>query len=882
MAMNPLVETLHIVNKGSDSMSCGRPKKQNNHGQSRRRLRRNIVHDTRTSTNNNNNNNNSAASWSSWSVMSLLLLAVSHSSSSIFGPIVAEAFVPASESSAPYYYTFNNGRSSRKIRSSSSSSSSSSGTSTVVQFRFSADDDDTSASTSNAVNTSKNNSILKNAQHSIRKTKSRTTATNASVSSIPSLTTVVGQTTATLIRTNDESQLLTSSTSKLESISAAATTRNPSVRVTPGTNVKFYDSFYSSSSSSSLGSVSMSDMKKNDTLDHLMPSWLRPSGDAAAEKLVHLREVMNHSESYLSQLEAEQVISAIKEASGGDVRKIEGAVDFCLVLVETMEMGVATLIAAAFHYCDAYAAREQSASAQVGRAEQFSHADYWTKQNQQDCINNDHQRSSRAIKIGQDAHQLIMDAARIKRAEMVASESLKSRPSPTESAHIRKMLLSETHDWRALAIRSAACLYRLRGIYQHFECERKKQSKSQVTYSHSDLRVAREALEIHAPLASRLGMHRLKNEIEGGAFRILYRRQYEKVTSLTHLNKPCKQDECDVSTFKDGMRTVLDKVTREVDLLLQNDPCFTKYVDQYKVSARVKESYSLWKKMKLKLKADSIMDVPDALALRIVFEAKKMTPDEDDEVTRARDRALCYYVQQTCTKKFKPLGDGRFKDYIARPKPNGYQSLHYTAVTEFESDQWPFEIQVRSVEMHHVAEFGLAAHWDYKSYESGDNTSTDASQAHYAFKLDNSSDAYLRSVQEWHWQQAQARGSWLTDTSSSQVHQRNDEMTERIRARDERLAPYLDALKEDHSNLAREHVFIFMSCNDNDDGHVLELPAGSCVLDALRESERSLGFTSNRTLEKQIVHNGSLTTVTQLLRNGDIITIPNMSSTMTR
>jgi (p)ppGpp synthase/HD superfamily hydrolase len=223
------------------------------------------------------------------------------------------------------------------------------------------------------------------------------------------------------------------------------------------------------------------------------------------------------------------------------------------------------------------------------------------------------------------------------------------------------------------------------------------------------------------------------------------------------------------------------------------------------------------------------------------------------------------------------LGDGRFKDYIAHPKPNGYQSLHYTAVTEFESDQWLFEIQVRSGEMHHVAEFGLAAHWDYKAQESGEHSS-EVSKAHYAFKLDNSSDAYLRSVQEWHWQQAQARGSWLTDSSSSHLYERDAEMTERFRERDERLAPYLDALKKDHSNLAREHVFVFMSCNDDDDGHVLELPAGACVLDALRESERSLGFTSNRTLEKQIVHNGSLTTVTQLLRNGDIITIPNVSA----
>lgn len=596
-----------------------------------------------------------------------------------------------------------------------------------------------------------------------------------------------------------------------------------------------------------------------------MPSWLRPSGDLAAGKLIALREIMKQSDSYLSQLEAEQVISAIKEASQGDLQKVAGAVDFCLVLIETMEMGVATLIAAAFHYCDAYTARQLAATESNTS---FSHLKYWSKQNQEDVYSD----TARAIKIGQDAHQLIKDSARIKRAELSASEGLKSRPTPKESANIRKMLLTETHDWRALAIRSAASLYRLRGIYEHFEENERDNGNgsSPSAYSSYDLRVAREALAIHAPLASRLGMHRLKNEIEGAAFRIIYRRQYGTVTSLTNLSKPCVQGQCSASTFNDGMSLVLEKVTAEVEHILQNDPYFTKYVDHYKVTARVKESYSLWKKMKLQLKADSILEVPDALALRVVFSAKKMTPDEDREVTSARERALCYYVQQTCTKKFRPLKDGRFKDYIARPKPNGYQSLHYTAVTEFEDEQWPFEIQVRSDEMHHVAEFGLASHWDYKAQEVGPTVD---SKTHYAFKLDQSSDAYLRSVQEWHWEQAQGRGAWLTDSSTSPLFQRDAEMSERVRARDEHLAPYLDALMKDHSNLAREHVFIFLT-NENDDSHVLELPKGACILDALRESERTLGITSSRVLERQIIRNGSLTSVTQQLGNGDIIMLP--------
>lgn len=600
-----------------------------------------------------------------------------------------------------------------------------------------------------------------------------------------------------------------------------------------------------------------------------MPSWLKPSGFMADGKLNALRAIMRDQDSYLSHLEAEQVISSIREASNGNQEMISGAVDFVLILVETMEMGVVTLIAAAYHYCDAYDARQQSAVNPSG----FSHTEYWNKYNLEESANSD-----RAIKIGQDADQIIIDAATIKRAEMISSASLKSRrPSESESASMRKMLLSETHDWRALAIRSAACLYRLRGIYENFEFRNENGYDS--AYPSDDVRVARQALDIHAPLASRLGMHRLKNEIEGAAFRILYRRQYDKVTELTHLNKPCdpEDDNCVVSSFKDGMRLVLDTVTEEVDHLLRRDPCFSKYVGTYKVTGRIKEPYSLWRKM-LKVGAKNVLDVPDALALRVVFKGKKMSPDEAVEVTRSRETALCYYIQQMCTSKFRPLRDGRFKDYVANPKPNGYQSLHYTAVAEMEGDAWPFEIQIRSNEMHQVAEFGLAAHWDYKSLGSSNPDPSNLSSPHYAFKLDQCSAAYLRSIQEWHWQRAQARGTWQTDSYSNALEFENgSEMTERQRARDardEHLAPYLDALMKDHSDLAREHVFIFMSRNENETGQILELPAGACILDALREGGRAFGFTSNRYIEESIIYNGSQSSVTQQLSNGDIIRIP--------
>ncbi len=643
-----------------------------------------------------------------------------------------------------------------------------------------------------------------------------------------------------------------------------------------------------------------------------MPSWLKPRGDLFDEKLDILRKSMKES-SYLSHLDAGRVIAAIREASSGHEDLMAGAAEFALLLIETMDMvaGVETLIAAVFHYCECYSARLHEAKnvnfppsyheyTTSSSESEFSHLNYWDcyKSYAENIIDHQiHQTSnylnSRCIKIGPDAHQLVQDAARIKRAEMVASQSANLRPSTEEAGGMRKMLLSETRDWRALALRSAACLYRLRGINEHYAdlLTKEKETKNigmnmhdvgnKIIISPKDIRVAREALSIHAPLASRLGMHRLKNEIEGAAFSILYPRQHAEVTKMTQDNKPCKNlggDECIVSTLSDGMTLILHQVTQKVERLLETDHYFSQYVDSdsVKVTARIKEPYSLWRKM-LKLGAKNVLDVPDALALRVVFDAKKLTVDEAEDVTSARERALCYYVQQSCIDLFKPVkeGDGRFKDYIARPKPNGYQSLHYTAFTTFDSEEWPFEIQVRTGDMHQVAEYGLAAHWDYKAQEAEENINGSGSP-HYAFKLDNSSDAYLRSVQEWHWEQAQARASWVAKSENSA-------------SANEKLAPYLEKLMKDQSNLKREHVFVFLSCNNNNNNNsssagssntcctssqILELPAGACVLDAIHESERMLGYDSRYLQDDQIIHNGHSTTLTQQLSNGDIVTIP--------
>lgn len=585
-----------------------------------------------------------------------------------------------------------------------------------------------------------------------------------------------------------------------------------------------------------------------------MPSWLSPSISSSEDKLSILLNTM--IDTYLSPTEAYKVINAIREAALGDRNKIQGAADFCLILVETMEMDMHALIAAAIHYCACYNVRQE-----VALRPSLDFVSAWDEYN-----NYGHYKPS---KYSKDIAHILEDVNRLKRTEMVASSviykdtKLNKENALRDSTNMRKMLLSESKSWQGLAIRVAACLYRLRAIDNNNKTIEDNDSRY-AKLSPDEVRVAREGLHMFAPLASRLGMHRLKNEIETSAFRILYPRQYHIVTSMT-----CQQKNCEA--LNDTMSRIQNEVTEELESLLENDPDLSSHALKTKVTSRIKEPYSLWRKM-LKNKTTNILDIPDILAFRVVLDAKKMTPDEDVKVTRALDKALCYHCKEVCTKHFKPLKDGRFKDYIARPKPNGYQSLHFTACTVAGDDVLPFEIQIRSSFMHQVAEFGLAAHWGYK-----ENRNQSLSK-HFAFQSEESSDNYLRCLQDFHWEHAQSTA--LSDANDAERSQRSDdEKNERVRARNEHLAPYLRALMKTKSNLTREQVFIFLESQNNSacsEGQILALPAGSCVLDAVIAGDRSVGVNLYSSVETfgNIAHNGEMSDWNKKLNNGDVITIP--------
>lgn len=581
------------------------------------------------------------------------------------------------------------------------------------------------------------------------------------------------------------------------------------------------------------------------TLDHTsLPTWLAvPRQHLSETNLQRLQKSM--SESYFTENEALKVMYAIEEAAAGDAQLVAGAAEFLLLLLETVELqGVNALVAAAFHYCSSFTARRLGAP-------RLTHHD-------------------NAASFGSAVETLVRDIGRLKELELLAARvnsSQAARPDRRDADNLRKLLLSETADWRALSIRTVASLYRLRGIVTAAAAH------DRIPLTPEAVRTAREALTIYAPLASRLGMNRLKNELESTAFKILYQRQYGKVNALVQeFRRPFAG-----LTIGQSMDELMKQVQDEITQMFQEDSEFNKHVGHFAVTARVKQPYSLWKKM-LRNRQDHILQVPDALALRIVLKAKT-TEGEPAEVARARERALCYYAQKRCTQRWEPLpGNSRFKDYIERPKANGYQSLHYTAMAEFAGENWNMEIQVRSSEMHSVAEYGLASHWDYKLQKKAQKSSSSSSSLQVKIEddIDRSSQAYLRKVQQWHWDEVgtQHEPAMSTTTTATtcilEEESHNSQRADHLRERSEHLEPYIRALTAARSDLARDFVFVFLKQNTAQ-ARVLALPSGSCVVDAIREGEKSLGVSLWKPHYYDL--NGAAATVSRRLSNGDVLTV---------
>ena len=229
-----------------------------------------------------------------------------------------------------------------------------------------------------------------------------------------------------------------------------------------------------------------------------------------------------------------------------------------------------------------------------------------------------------------------------------------------QAENFRKMLLAMSKDIRIILIKLADRLHNMRTLEYMDEDGR--------------LRVSQETLDIYAPLAHRLGIYWLKQELEERAFRVLHKESFDEITRRIKGSK--RKRERYVETVQARLSEALDQ--EEI---------------QSEVTGRLKEVYSLYKK--LEQQDLSLDEVYDLIAFRVVVEGTSAT---------------CYQTLGLVHSLWTPV-PGRFKDYIAMPKPNGYQCLHTTVIGPFGERM---EIQIRTQEMHRVAELGIASHWKYK------------------------------------------------------------------------------------------------------------------------------------------------------------------------
>ena len=228
----------------------------------------------------------------------------------------------------------------------------------------------------------------------------------------------------------------------------------------------------------------------------------------------------------------------------------------------------------------------------------------------------------------------------------------------------RKMLLAMVDDIRVILVKLADRLHNMRTL-QHLPEDRQK-------------RIARETLDIYAPIAGRLGMAKIKNELEDLAFRYIDPKPYE--TLAQQVEERRKQ----AAAFIEKIRATVDQKLEAAGI-------------EASVEGRIKRLHSIQQKLgRQKIDLDQVYDF---VALRVLVDSV----------------ADCYAALGVLHNTWRPV-PGRIKDFIAMPRPNGYQSLHTSVISE---DGHPFEVQIRTREMHRIAEEGIAAHWKYKEGRTG-------------------------------------------------------------------------------------------------------------------------------------------------------------------
>ena len=325
--------------------------------------------------------------------------------------------------------------------------------------------------------------------------------------------------------------------------------------------------------------------------------------------------------------------------------------------------------------------------------------------------------------------------------------------------NLRKMLIAMSKDIRVILIKIADRLHNMRTMEYQSPAKQKQKSL--------------ETMEIYAPISHRLGMQRIKWELEDLSLKYLDPIGYDEIVSKLDAKR---------QEYEDFMRRTQDQIDQRLnDLNIQHI-----------VYGRMKHPYSIYRKMFNQNK--SLDEIFDLFAFRVIVE----------------NVGDCYNVLGVIHDLYKPIL-GRFKDYIGTPKPNGYQSLHTTVIGP---DGLPFEVQIRTKEMHEIAEYGVAAHWKYKQNGQGAGT--------------------------------EGRYEWVRRLLENQ---------EGADAED-----YIHSLKVD---MFADEVFVFTP-----NGDVQNLPAGATPIDFAYAIHSAVG---NHMVGAKV--NNRIVTFDHVLKNGDIVEI---------
>jgi guanosine-3',5'-bis(diphosphate) 3'-pyrophosphohydrolase len=333
-----------------------------------------------------------------------------------------------------------------------------------------------------------------------------------------------------------------------------------------------------------------------------------------------------------------------------------------------------------------------------------------------------------------------------------------------QAENLRKMFLAMADNIGVVIIKLADRLHNMRTL-EYLAPEKQ-------------LRTAQETMEIYAPLASRLGISQIKSELENLSFKYLQPERYEEITQLVA-----------------SKRSTRERYIAQVEKTLKDE--LSKQDIEAEVQSRAKHLYSIYQKMQKYAAQDKTFnEIYDLLALRVL-------------VNTVSD---CYAVLGIVHSLWRPI-PGQFDDYIANAKDGVYQSLHTTVMCE---GARPLEIQIRTYEMHRLAEYGVAAHWRYK--EGG------RSDAHFEERL-----SWLRQLLE-----------WQRDVSHAE--------------------DFVESVKTD---LFQDQVFVFTP-----KGEIKDLPAGSTPIDFAYRIHTDLG---HHCIGAKV--NGRLVALNQPLENGDVVEV---------